>query len=103
MHEEVGLEEFIGQYNNSEVIVYCNTDARSSEAVDLLIEKIAIDGFNGYVHNMIGGMNAWKDAGYPTPRTRSIYRFSLILNNIIQKLLEIFPNSFPALRCLSGP
>ena len=100
LHKEVGLDEFIAQYNNSEFILYCNTGTRSSEAVDLLIEKIVFDGFDGYVHNMIGGMNAWKDAGHPTPQLHS--RFSLAQHTFLQKLLEIFPNSFPILRYLSG-
>jgi len=100
----IGLDDFITQYNNTEVILYCTTDTRSSQALDLLIEKIFDEGeFNGYkgnIHYMVGGLNAWKDAGYPTPVYRSYSRFSPMLHNIFQKLLETFPNSFPVLRYL---
>ena len=100
LHLGVGLTNFITEYDDKEVILYCNTDSRSSEAVDVLITKMALGEFNGYVHNMIGGMNAWKDAGYPTPRARS--HSYLALYPVFLSFLEKFPNAFPILRHVLG-
>jgi rhodanese-related sulfurtransferase len=100
LHLGVGLTNFMTEYDDKEVVLYCDTDSRSSEAVDVLIDKIALGEFNGYVHNMIGGMNAWKDAGYPTPRARS-YSY-LASYPVFLRFLEKFPNAFPILRHVLG-
>jgi rhodanese-related sulfurtransferase len=100
LHQEVGIDEFITQYDDKEVIIYCKSGDRSNEAADILIEKKALGEFNGYFHTMIGGMEAWKDAGYPTPRSH--YHFAHISHTVLQKFLDIFPNSFPFLRNLVG-
>jgi len=44
-----------------EILLYCKTARRSADAMRILNE-------NGYekVYNMLGGIVAWKDAGYPT-------------------------------------
>jgi rhodanese-related sulfurtransferase len=46
---------------NDEILVYCRNGLRSSAALDFLNE-------HGYskVYNMVGGIVAWKNAGYPT-------------------------------------
>jgi len=90
-----GLNEFMTEYNNKEVVLYCNSGGRSSNAVDLLIEKIALDEFNGYIHNMIGGINAWKDSGYPTPKFKSHLPSFLQKYQIFVNFLEKILNSFP--------
>ncbi|MFN0032974.1 MAG: rhodanese-like domain-containing protein [Flavobacteriales bacterium] len=42
------------------MLVYCASGGRSEEAGELLINQ----GFK-YVHNLEGGTDAWKEAGYP--------------------------------------
>ena len=54
----------------------------------------------GKIYPLYGEMNAWKEAGNPTQRSHS--SFSPVSNNVLQKLLEIFPNSFNILRYLYG-
>jgi rhodanese-related sulfurtransferase len=46
---------------NDEILVYCRNGLRSSAALDFLNE-------HGYsrVYDMVGGIVAWKNAGYPT-------------------------------------
>jgi rhodanese-related sulfurtransferase len=46
---------------NNEILVYCRNGLRSSAALDFLYE-------HGYskMYNMVGGIVAWKNAGYPT-------------------------------------
>jgi rhodanese-related sulfurtransferase len=46
---------------NDEILVYCRSGLRSSAALEFLNE-------HGYskVYNMVGGIVAWKNAGYPT-------------------------------------
>jgi rhodanese-related sulfurtransferase len=46
---------------NSRIIVYCGIDLRSPLATKTLNDL----GYKNAV-NMIGGLQAWKDAGYPT-------------------------------------
>lgn len=48
-------------YNNTEIIVHCRIGFRSASASEIL----ASNGFSK-VYNMLGGINAWIDAGYPT-------------------------------------
>lgn len=57
---ESRLNEII-QYNNTEIIVHCLSGARSQPASEIL----ASNGFSK-VYNMLGGITAWTDAGYPT-------------------------------------
>jgi rhodanese-related sulfurtransferase len=49
----------IESYNETEIIVYCRTGARSQEGSDLLVA-------NNFtrIFNMLGGITAWIDAGY---------------------------------------
>jgi len=46
-------------YNNTEIIVYCQSGSRSVNASQIL----NINGFTK-VYNMVGGISAWKSAGY---------------------------------------
>jgi rhodanese-related sulfurtransferase len=45
---------------DKKILVYCRTGQRSSAASKMLVNS-------GYLHiyNILGGINAWKDAGYP--------------------------------------
>lgn len=51
----------IEEYQNTEIIVYCRAGSRSRAASEILSEN----GFSK-VYNMLGGISAWIDAGYPT-------------------------------------
>lgn len=92
-----GLADFVVEYDDKETILYCRTQNRSSEAMDLLIGKMNIHEFGGYSHIMIGGITAWKDAGYPTPRGREQSCNLLESYPFLMKLFEIFINKFPVL------
>jgi rhodanese-related sulfurtransferase len=54
------LDEIV-QYNNTEIIVHCLSGTRSASASEIL----ASNGFSK-IYNMLGGISAWTDAGYPT-------------------------------------
>jgi rhodanese-related sulfurtransferase len=56
------LDEFISIFEGNEIIIYCRSGVRSRDASELLVEN----NFSGIIYNMLGGINAWKDAGYPT-------------------------------------
>ncbi len=51
----------IAQYNNTEIIVHCRSGSRSQTASEIL----TVNGFSK-VYNVLGGVYAWIDAGYPT-------------------------------------
>ena len=51
----------ITQYNNTEIIVHCASGGRSQTASGIL----ASNGFSK-IYNMLGGITAWINAGYPT-------------------------------------
>ena len=46
---------------NDDILLYCRTGRRSANALEILRE-------NGYekVYNILGGITAWVNAGYPT-------------------------------------
>lgn len=69
--------------------LYINNDAKS-----LVANK-----FIAKIYPIFEEMNVWKDLGNPTQRSHSN---SLASNNFLQKLLEIFPNSFTILKYLYG-
>ena len=56
---ESRLDEIV-EYNNTEIIVYCASGARSHAASEILVSN----GFSK-VYNILGGITAWIDAGYP--------------------------------------
>lgn len=54
--------EQINQLDKNKIVyVYCASGRRSKLAQEMLIEKGFVE-----VHNVLGGMNAWKDAGHET-------------------------------------
>jgi len=56
------LTEFIEVYQGKEIILYCKAGSRSKTAANLLVEH----NFDGTIYNMLGGIDAWILAGYPT-------------------------------------
>jgi rhodanese-related sulfurtransferase len=60
--DETVLQAFIELYQGKEIILYCLAGSRSLTAANLLVEH----NFNGTIYIMIGGITAWKEAGYPT-------------------------------------
>jgi len=58
----IGLQEFIEEYADKEILLYCRSGNRSFIATELLIDN----GFTGTIYQMIGGIKAWQRAGYPT-------------------------------------
>lgn len=55
------MEELLNNLDpNHEILLYCRTGRRSASALRFLNE-------NGYqkVYNMVGGIEAWRSAGYP--------------------------------------
>ncbi len=54
------LQQRLGELKpNDEILVYCRTGIRSSKAMKILADN----GFS-WVYNMLGGIEAWKKAGY---------------------------------------
>jgi rhodanese-related sulfurtransferase len=56
------LQEFKEQYKGKEIIIYSESGNQSAIAAELLVNS----NFFGKIYNMLGGIIAWKDAGYPT-------------------------------------
>jgi rhodanese-related sulfurtransferase len=62
LQEEERLQEFLSHFAGEEVIIYCRTGGRSVSAATILVDA----GFTGTIYNMLGGITAWTDSGYPT-------------------------------------
>jgi len=60
--DEAVLQAFIELYQGRDIILYSLGVSRSITAANLLIEHY----FNGTIYIMLGGLTAWKQAGYPT-------------------------------------
>jgi rhodanese-related sulfurtransferase len=56
------LSEFLDKYQGKEIILYCKAGSRSKAAATLLVQH----NFDGVIYNMLGGIDAWILAGYPT-------------------------------------
>jgi len=56
-----GLQDFIDIYEGKTVVLYCRTGSRSASSAQILADS----SFQGTVYNMLGGITAWKSAGYP--------------------------------------
>jgi rhodanese-related sulfurtransferase len=56
------LSKFMDLYQGKEIILYCKAGSRSKTAANLLV----VNNFNGVIYNMLGGIDAWTLAGYPT-------------------------------------
>ena len=57
---ETRINELVN-YKDVEIIVYCRSGTRSQNAVNILVSNNFTQ-----IYNMLGGINAWIDAGYPT-------------------------------------
>lgn len=55
------IENFMEEFDGEEVVIYCTSGYRSLLACYVLCDA----GFNGTVYNMIGGITAWIEEGYP--------------------------------------
>jgi rhodanese-related sulfurtransferase len=60
--DETFLQEFMALFQGKQIILYCKSGDRSFTAVNVLVAH----NFNGTIYNMIGGIDAWISAGYPT-------------------------------------
>ena len=58
---ETILQEFMSFYEGKEIIIYCRSGGRSVTASNMIVDN----GFVGIIYNMLGGINAWKAAGFP--------------------------------------
>ena len=58
---ETIVQEFMSFYEGKEIIIYCRSGSRSVTASNMLVDN----GFVGTIYNMLGGINAWKAAGFP--------------------------------------
>jgi rhodanese-related sulfurtransferase len=61
-NEGILLKIFMSIYKDKEIIIYCRTSSRSGIVAQILVDN----GFQGIVYNMLGGINEWKAAGFPT-------------------------------------
>lgn len=61
-NDEAVLQAFITLYQGKEIILYCTDGVRSLAIANLLVEHF----FNGTIDIMMGGIDAWILAGYPT-------------------------------------
>jgi len=60
MHTNESINEKLARYKDYKIIVYCDNGSRSERAAVLLY----LVGFKN-IYNMLGGLTAWKEAGYP--------------------------------------
>jgi rhodanese-related sulfurtransferase len=85
------LLEFMALYTGMEIIFTCKGGGRSLIASQILVDN----GFNGTVYNMLGGITAWKNAGYPTINNRAP-NIPVITGPTKGKVGEEYPYSFVA-------
>jgi rhodanese-related sulfurtransferase len=52
---------FINEYSGQDLVIYCASGGRSRIVSNALCDA----GFTSIVYNMLGGINDWKDEGYP--------------------------------------
>jgi rhodanese-related sulfurtransferase len=60
-YNETFLQWFINEYSGQELVIYCASGGRSRIVSNVLCDA----NFTGIVYNMLGGINDWKDVGYP--------------------------------------
>jgi len=56
------INEFMSKYEGEEIILYCYSGGRSSQAAQMLVDN----NFDGTIYNMLGGISDWKSNGFPT-------------------------------------
>jgi len=89
LQNETWLQHFMTLYDGLDIILYCGVGGRSYIATVILVDN----GFNGTIYNMLGGMNAWKVAGYPTVSNRAP-DIPVITGPIKGKVGEGYPYTF---------
>lgn len=88
----VALEEFMEEYADKEVLIYCRSGNRSYIATKLLLDN----GFTGKIWQMVGGIKAWQAEGFPTKP-----KYSVLINVRIEKtesdqgIISIEDNVYP--------
>ncbi len=60
-YNETFLQWFINEYSGQELVIYCASGGRSRIVSNALCNA----NFTGIVYNMLGGINDWRDEGYP--------------------------------------
>lgn len=55
------LQWFIDEFAEQDLVIYCASGGRSRIVSNILCDA----NFTGIVYNMLGGINDWKDEGYP--------------------------------------
>lgn len=60
-YNETFLNWFIDEFADQDLVIYCASGGRSRIVSYLLCDA----NFTGIVYNMLGGINDWKDEGYP--------------------------------------
>jgi rhodanese-related sulfurtransferase len=88
----VALEEFMEEYADKEVLIYCRSGNRSYIATKLLLDN----GFTGKIWQMVGGIKAWQAEGFPTKP-----KYSVLINVRTEKtesdqgIISIEDNVYP--------
>ena len=59
---ETIVQDFMSLYAGKTIILYCLSGGRSTTAANILVDG----GFTGTIYNMLGGITAWRNAGFPT-------------------------------------
>jgi rhodanese-related sulfurtransferase len=62
LQEGENLTEFMDLYQDKDIILYCKAGSRSTAAANLLVDH----NFRGNICMMLGGIDGWTLAGYPT-------------------------------------
>jgi len=92
LHLGVNIQDFMNEYAGKDLVIYCRSSNRSWTATKLLIDS----GFTGTIYHMLGGINAWKEAGYPVKKIRSCHISYAFFGRIFEK----FPNISPIIRSI---
>jgi thiol-disulfide isomerase/thioredoxin len=85
------LEERINAIDgNSAVIVYCGSGVKSEKASKILLD-------HGYdkVYNIMGGLNAWQDAGFPVVSGSTANQITPSNDSLSSEIEDIFSSGKP--------
>ena len=74
LQDPILLEKFMSLYGDVEtLIIGCKSGGRSWKAANIILNA----GFEGTIHNMLGGLNEWKAVGRPTVLQGGIYNITV--------------------------
>jgi rhodanese-related sulfurtransferase len=85
------LQEFMDLYQGKEIILYCKAGSRSTDAANTLVAH----NFTGVIYNMIGGIDAWIQAGHPT-KANSPPNMPVISGESNGKVGQVYQYTFTA-------